>query len=235
MNCIVVDDEPLAREVIKDLITTQPKLKFIQEFNSASKAEIYLKSNTVDLIFLDIEMPGLNGLKFAESVPVNTFIIFTTAYRNYAVESYSLDAVDYLLKPIFPDRFAKAVGKAISLHKLLLKEDSDLPDKTKNFLFVKADRKYYKILFEKILFIQGLKDYSLIYSGTEKIMTLLNLKTLHKQLPLDKFIRVSKSYIVNETAIDAFDNNTIYIKDHQIPIGKVYQDDFYKQYIDKEI
>ncbi|MGS2740989.1 LytR/AlgR family response regulator transcription factor [Sinomicrobium sp. M5D2P17] len=235
MNCIVIDDEPIAREVIKDLIKTRPELKFIKDFSNAVRAKEFLELHDIDLIFLDIEMAGLNGLKFAESVPENTLVIFTTAYRDYAVESYALDAVDYLLKPVFSERFDKAVNKALSLHQLLLKKDTDTQGKKRNFLFVKADRKYYKIAFEKILFIQGMKDYSIIYSGTDKIITLLNLKTLHKQLPHEKFIRVSKSNIINETAIDAFDNKTIYIQNHEIPIGKVYQDDFYKQYIDKEI
>ncbi|MEH6682796.1 MAG: LytTR family DNA-binding domain-containing protein [Sediminicola sp.] len=235
MNCIVVDDEPIAREVIKDLIKTQPSLKFVKDFSDALTARTFLASNKIDLIFLDIEMCGLNGLELAESISTDTLVIFTTAYRNYAVESYALDAVDYLVKPIFQERFEKAVKKALSLNRLLLKEETDTQGATKTFLFVKADRKYHKILFEKILFIQGLKDYSLIYSGNEKIMTLLNLKTLHNQLPPERFIRVSKSYIVNEAAIDAFDNKTIYIQNHEIPIGKVYQDDFYEQYINKEL
>ncbi|RAV30317.1 LytR/AlgR family response regulator transcription factor [Sinomicrobium soli] len=235
MNCIVVDDEPMAREVIKGLIENRSELKFIKDFSSAFRAKEFLEHHDVDLIFLDIEMAGLNGLKFAQSVPDHTFIIFTTAYRDYAVESYALNAVDYLLKPIFAERFEKAVNKALSLYKLLLRKDTDTSGKKRNFLFVKADRKYYKIVFDKILFIRGMKDYSIIYSGTEKIITLLNLKTLHKQLPDEKFLRVSKSHIINEAAVDAFDNKTIYIREYEIPIGKVYQDDFYKYYIDKEI
>lgn len=235
MNCIIVDDEPLAREGMVDLVKTRDDLLLKGTFNNAMKAEEFLKNNRVDLIFLDIEMPGVNGLEFAKSVPEETLIVFTTAYQEYAFESYTVDAVDYLLKPILQEHFQRAVNKAYSFHKLLLNVNSKIENVTKDFLFIRSERRYYKIQFDKVLFIEGLKDYVILYTENDKVITAMNLKTIHNKLPKNKFIRVSKSYIVNDTAIESFDSHTIYIKDHEIPIGKVFQENFYKQYIDKEL
>ncbi|MFD0762829.1 LytR/AlgR family response regulator transcription factor [Lutibacter aestuarii] len=235
MNCIIVDDEPLAREGMVDLVKTQGELLLKGTFNNAIKANEFLKNNSIDLIFLDIEMPGVNGLEFAKNIPEKTLVIFTTAYKEYAIESYAVDAVDYLLKPILYENFERAVNKALSFNKLLLNVDSEIENITKDFLFIKAERRYYKILFNKILFIEGLKDYVVLYTENDKIITAMNLKTIHTKLPKTSFIRVSKSYIVNEVAIESFDNHTIYIKDYEIPIGKLYQENFHKQYLNKEL
>lgn len=235
MNCIVIDDEPLAREAIQDLIETQTKLTFVGSFNNAIKAEKFMVENEVDLIFLDIEMPRINGLEFAKKISKNTMVIFTTAYKEYALESYNLDAIDYLLKPVLPARFEKAIEKAFAFYKLLNSENGIVEKLTQNFIFIKAERKYYKILFEKILYIEALKDYVIIHTLRDKVITAMNLKTIHSKLPNDIFIRVSKSYIVNESAIECFDNNTIYINENEIPIGKVYQENFYNQYLNEPL
>lgn len=235
MNCIVIDDEPLAREAIQDLIEGQKNLTFIGSFNNAIKAEKFMTENEVDLIFLDIEMPRINGLEFAKKISKNTMVIFTTAYKEYALESYNLDAIDYLLKPVLPARFEKAIEKAFAFYKLLKSENGIVEKLTQNFIFIKAERKYYKILFEKILYIEALKDYVIIHTFRDKVITAMNLKTIHSKLPKDIFIRVSKSYIVNESAIECFDNNTIYINENKIPIGKVYQENFYNQYLNEPL
>lgn len=235
MNCIVIDDEPLAREAIQDLIEGQKNLTFIGSFNNAIKAEKFMTENEVDLIFLDIEMPRISGLEFAKKIGENTMVIFTTAYKEYALESYNLDAIDYLLKPVLPARFEKAVEKAFAFYKLLNSENGIVEKLTQNFIFIKAERKYYKILFEKILYIEALKDYVIIHTIRDKVITAMNLKTIHSKLPKDIFIRVSKSYIVNESAIECFDNNTIYINENEIPIGKVYQENFYNQYLNEPL
>ncbi|WP_417289675.1 LytR/AlgR family response regulator transcription factor [Corallibacter sp.] len=235
MNCIVIDDEPLAREAIQDLIEGQKNLTFIGSFNNAIKAEKFMTENEVDLIFLDIEMPRISGLEFAKKIGENTMVIFTTAYKEYALESYNLDAIDYLLKPVLPARFEKAVEKAFAFYKLLNSENGIVEKLTQNFIFIKAERKYYKILFEKILYIEALKDYVIIHTIRDKVITAMNLKTIHSKLPKDIFIRVSKSYIVNESAIECFDNNTIYINENEIPIGKVYQESFYNQYLNEPL
>ncbi|MEJ4089030.1 LytTR family DNA-binding domain-containing protein [Galbibacter orientalis] len=235
MNCIVIDDEPLAREAIQDLIEGQKNLTFIGSFNNAIKAEKFMTENEVDLIFLDIEMPRINGLEFAKKISKNTMVIFTTAHKEYALESYNLDAIDYLLKPVLPARFEKAIEKAFAFYKLLKSENGIVEKLTQNFIFIKAERKYYKILFEKILYIEALKDYVIIHTFRDKVITAMNLKTIHSKLPKDIFIRVSKSYIVNESAIECFDNNTIYINENEIPIGKVYQENFYNQYLNEPL
>jgi len=235
MNCIVIDDEPLAREAIQDLIEGQKNLTFIGSFNNAIKAEKFMTENEVDLIFLDIEMPRINGLEFAKKISKNTMVIFTTAHKEYALESYNLNAIDYLLKPVLPTRFEKAVEKAFTYYKLLKSENGIVEKLTQNFIFIKAERKYYKILFEKILYIEALKDYVIIHTFRDKVITAMNLKTIHSKLPKDIFIRVSKSYIVNESAIECFDNNTIYINENEIPIGKVYQENFYNQYLNEPL
>ena len=231
MNCIVVDDEPLGRQGMIDLIETQDDLVLLDSFNNALKAEKFMEENTVDLIFLDIEMPRVNGMDFAKTISDKTMIIFTTAYKEYAVESYNIDAIDYLLKPILLSRFTKAVGKAFTYYQLLSSGNGTIKKIAKNFIFIKAERRYYKILFNKILYIEALKDYVIIHTPNDKVITALNLKTIHEKLPKNIFIRVSKSYIVNEVTISSFDNHTIYIEDNEIPIGKVYQESFLNQYL----
>lgn len=231
MNCIVVDDEPLARQGMIDLIETQDDLFLLGSFNNALKAEKCMVENTVDLIFLDIEMPRVNGMDFAKTISNKTMIIFTTAYKEYAADSYNIDAIDYLLKPILLSRFTKAVAKAFTYYQLLSSGNGTVEKISKNFIFIKADRRYYKILFDKIFYIEALKDYVIIHTHNDKVITAMNLKTIHDKLPKNIFIRVSKSYVVNEAAITSFDNHTIYINDNEIPIGKVYQQDFINQYL----
>ena len=231
MTCILIDDEPLAREGMIDLVNSRKELVLLQAFKNAIQAQEFLTYNTVDLIFLDIEMPGINGLQFAESIPQSTLVIFATAYKEYAYESYTLDAIGYLLKPILQGQFDKAVDKALSFHTLLKTKHSEVDAVSNDFLFIKSERRYYKILFDNILFIEGLKDYVIIYTTDDKIITAMNLKTIHSKLPQTLFIRVSKSYIVNHKAIQSFDTHMVYIKSYEIPIGKVYQEDFYQLYI----
>lgn len=235
MKCIIVDDEPLAREGMIDLVKTRTDLNLVESFKNATNAEEFLKVNDIDLIFLDIEMPGIDGLEFAEGIPKKTLVIFTTAYKEYAFESYKVDAVDYLLKPISEQHFNKVIDKAFRVYKLLQKEETRIEEIADDFIFIKSERRYYKILFDKILFIEGLKDYVIIYTENDKVIPAMNLKTIHRQLPKSMFIRVSKSYIVNETAIDSFDSNTIYINKHEIPIGKVFQEGFQKTYLGKNL
>ncbi|MDN6280985.1 MAG: LytTR family DNA-binding domain-containing protein, partial [Psychroflexus sp.] len=231
MNCIVIDDEPLARVGMKELISNFSVLNQVGEFNNTSNADRFLNDNKVDLIFLDIEIPGVDGLEFAKTIAPEILIIFTTAYKEYAVESYAFNAIDYLLKPILLSRFEKSVTKATKIHQLLSLKKSEVKNITKEYVFIKADRRYYKVLFQKILYIEGLKDYVVIHTDNDKIITAMNLKTIHQKLPQDKFIRVSKSYIVNSIAIESFDRHTVFIQKNEIPIGSVYQEAFFKQYL----
>ena len=231
MNCIIIDDEPLARQELEALINEVSNLEILAKFSSALKALEFLNENKVDLIFLDIEMPHLNGLEFAKKMTSETMIIFTTAYAQYALKSYDLNALDYLLKPIDPDRLLKAINRANEHFELLYPNKETIEENSDEFLFVKADRRFYRVLFNDILFIEGLKDYVIIHATNQKLITALNLKTISKKLPLSSFIRVSKSYIVNHNQISSFDSHTIYINENEIPLGEVYKKDFYKNYL----
>lgn len=232
MNCIIVDDEPLARAEMRSLINESSKIDILGEFSNAPSALAFLKDNDVDLIFLDIEMPMVTGLEFAEMLPKRSLIIFTTAYSQYALKSYELEAVDYLLKPIDSQRLEKAIDKAILYTKLLSKDTVKnlVESNTTDFLFIKADRRFYKISFSEIKFIEGLKDYVVIHTRQQKLITAMNLKTIHQKVSEETFIRVSKSYIVNADYIDSFDNHSIYIDDSEIPIGEVYKAEFFAKY-----
>jgi DNA-binding LytR/AlgR family response regulator len=232
MNCIIVDDEPLARQEMQALINDISDLEILGSFPNAPTAIKFLKTNSVDLIFLDIEMPMVTGLEFAAQLPKNTLVIFTTAYPKYALESYDLDAIDYLLKPIDKKRLEKAINKAL-LYKNLLSEDTEkntFEGNTGDFLIIKADRRFYKIGFVDIRFIEGLKDYVVIYTGNQKLITAMNLKTIHQKIPVQLFLRVSKSYVVNVNFIESFDHHNIYLGDTEIPLGDVYKKEFFRRY-----
>ncbi|MDH5828791.1 response regulator transcription factor [Sphingobacterium sp. SG20118] len=232
MKCIIVDDEPLAREEMSNLVQEISSIEIVGEFSNALSAQEFLKANQVDLLFLDIEMPTLNGLDFALSLSEDKLVILTTAYTQYALKSYELDAIDYLLKPIKKERLAKAIDKAITYKRLLSLKDNQNTFEASNedSLLIKSERKYYKIAFEDIKFIEALKDYVVIYTRNSKMITAMNLKTIHQKLLSDLFVRVSKSYLINMSFIDSFDNHTIYIDESEIPIGEVYRSAFFQKY-----
>lgn len=237
MNCIVVDDEPLAREAIQMLVSKTNSLQLVNEFGSANAASIFLENNTVDLIFLDINMPGISGIEFAKTIPQKTLIIFTTAYAEYALEGYEVEAVDYLIKPVYHERFQKAVKKALIYHQLLTADNLNnrIEAIENEHFFVKADRKFIKIYFKDILFIEGLKDYVVMQTDDQRIITAMNIKTIYEQLPKHIFVRVSKSYIINVKSVNSFDNNTIYIRKYEIPIGNSYRNYFFDEFVTKKL
>jgi len=236
MNCIIVDDEPLAREAVEILVQRDGKLVWKGSFNSAGAAADYMRENLVDLIFLDIQMPHVNGIEFAHTIPKNTLIIFTTAFAEYALDSYEVEAIDYLVKPIKFDRFQKAVNKAISYQSLLnTGEKENVGNIEADFILVKSERKYYKISFSDIIFIEGLKDYVIIHIEGDRIITKMNLKNIHEKLPKKQFLRVNKSYIVNSSLIDSFDNNDIYLKNHTVAIGNAYREAFFNEFVHRRL
>jgi DNA-binding LytR/AlgR family response regulator len=229
MNCIIVDDEPLGRKAIQLLVHETSILKLLGSFGDADSAGKFMLENPVDLVFLDIRMPGADGIEFAKTIPKETLVIFTTAYPEYAVDSYELDAIDYLLKPVELGRFQKAVEKACDylLKQTKKSQKNQLETVTQNHIFVKSDRRFYRILFENILFIEGLKDYIIIRTNRQKIITKTTLKAIYEQLPQDIFMRINKSYIVNLNQIESFDANDIFIEKHEIAIGSTYKDAFF--------
>jgi len=232
MNCIIIDDEPLAREEMQALIKDISQIEILGKFSNAPMALDFLKLNEVDLIFLDIEMPMVTGLDFAAQLSKQTLIIFTTAYPQYALKSYELDAIDYLLKPIEKARLEKAISKAEAFRKLLSDdtEKNTVEANTTDSLLIKADRRFYKINFKDIKYIEGLKDYVVIYTGNQKLITAMNLKTIHQKMPQNIFLRVSKSYVVNKNYIESFDHHSIYLDGTEIPLGEVYKKDFFSIY-----
>jgi two-component system LytT family response regulator len=237
MNCIVVDDEPLAREAMVTLIRKFPGLELLNEFSGATAAAKFLETESVDIIFLDIQMPGTDGITFAQSIPQQTMVIFTTAYSQYALESYEIDALDYLIKPIRQERFERAVSRALS-YKRLLETDTyavDVNDIQENYFFIRAERKVFKVFYNDILFIQGLKDYVVLFTADQKVITAMNIKTIQARLPQNIFIRTSKSYIINKHKITSFDNNTVYIEQHEIPIGNTYHTAFFEDFVTKRL
>lgn len=232
MNCIIIDDEPLARAEMRSLIKEASTIEILGDFSNALTALEFLKTKDVDLIFLDIEMPLVTGLEFAEQLPKQSLIIFTTAYSQYALKSYELDAIDYLLKPIEKHRLEKAIRKAELYNQLLSQSTikNTIESNTNDFLFIKSERRFYKLNFDEIKFIEGLKDYVVIHTKTQKLITAMNLKTTHQKLPAQNFLRVSKSYVVNINFIDSFDNHNIFVDESEIPLGEVFRAEFFRVY-----
>lgn len=223
MNCLIIDDEPLARIGMERLVRQYSHLKVVGTFRNAVGVADFLKNNEVDLLFLDIEMPGVNGLEFARTLPEHTLVIFTTAYSQYALESYEVDAIDYLVKPITPERFKKAVVKAESYHQLLSQQKTDFDATDTQCISIRANRRNYRIPHSDILYIEALKDYVIIHTFTDRYITWINLKNIHNQLPPTLFIRVNKSYVVNIQHITSYTHQFVYIGETEIPIGRAYE------------
>ena len=231
IKCIIIDDEQLARTLLEGYIEKLPHLVLIGSCKSSMEALGVLHKEEVDLMLLDIQMPDLTGIEFLKTLNRKPKVIFTTAYKEYAIEGYELDVVDYLLKPISFERFVLGVNKAIksiNLRKQIPTNatigKSDEKDKT-NFILLKADHKTYKINYNDISYIEGLREYVTFYTTQRKIIVLESLKKLEETLPKDNFMRVHKSYIINTHKVNAFSANKINIEDNCIPIGKSYIED----------
>ena len=236
MTCIIIDDEPLARTGLELLVNETPQLSYCGSFKNAHTASQFLQSNPVDLIFLDIKMPGMNGIDFARTIPRHTLVVFVTAFAEFAVDSYEVEAVDYLVKPVDKKRFRKAVEKAATYHALLTAHEKSATEEiTGEYIFVRADRRYVKINFTDIVFVEALKDYVIIQAVEQKVITRMNLKAIHEQLPAAMFLRVNKSYIINIRHIASFDNNSIIVGAHEIFIGDTYRSRFFEDFVAKNV
>lgn len=222
LSCIVVDDEPLAIEQMAEYISKVPYLEMKASFQRGLDAIMYLKSNRADILFLDIQMDDINGIQILKSVKDLPSVILTTAYDQYAIEGYSLEVSDYLLKPISFERFLKAVDRIYG--KFVTIPGSDERNQTENYIFVKADSKLVRIAWDEILFIEGQRDYLKFHlAGNRRIMTLLNLRSLEEQLPSDQFIRIHKSFIISASRIDSIGKASVRIGERDIPIGESYK------------
>ncbi len=230
LKYIIIDDEPLAREGVKIQADKIPKLICEGSFSSPMEANDILLNKDIDLMFLDIEMPGLNGLEFLKSFNFDTLVILTTAYPQYALEAFELDVIDYVMKPIRFERFIKAINK-VKDFKMLKSADSNDVDFKEDYIYIKSERKYIKLYLKDIRFIKGLKDYVIIHTQNEKFMTAMNVKTVHNKLNKDIFARVSKSYIINVNHITSIENDMIWIDTEDIPLGNTYKSNFIETYI----
>jgi len=235
INVIIVDDEPLAQDVLETYIEKIPKLNLLKKCSNALEANETLTKEDVDLMFLDIQMPQLTGIDFLKTLNKPPIVIFTTAYPNYALEGFELNALDYLLKPISLERFMKAANKAIEQIDLQRRdsgqtvedesEEGDEPD----FIFVKADKKLVKVRYDDIIYIEGLKDYVIIRMPDDRVITLQTMKSLEQKLPQPNFRRIHRSYIVNIDRINAVVGNMVEVEEKgqakHLPIGKNYRDE----------
>lgn len=235
MKCLIIDDEPIAREGIQMLVDEIPFLKTDKSFGNAIEALEYLYFHEVDLLFLDIEMPGMSGLEFIKSLKKDPFIILTTAYPQYALEAYELDVIDYLVKPIRVDRFIKAINKVKEIHDLRQAAMFEPEKIEEDYVFIRSDRKLIKLHFEEIKFIKGLKDYVMIHTTSGKYLTAMNVKTILAQLPSEIFMRCSKSYIVNTKLIKEIETDTIVIEGQEIPLGNSYKEAFLMKVVNKHL
>lgn len=230
MKCIIVDDEPLAREGIELNIASAPSLELVAQFNNAIDAGEYIKNHKVDLMFLDIEMPKLNGLNFLRTLSRKPFVIITTAYPQFALEAFELEVIDYLVKPIRLERFIKAVNSVQQFFEAFNKTAS-FEKVEEDFIYIRADRKFVRLFYSEILFIKGMKDYVMIFAKDQRFMTAMNIKTISDQLPASIFVRVSKSYLINKNFIDFIDQDFINIGKHEIPLGRTYKQEFLEKHI----
>ena len=236
IRCLVVDDEPLALDILEDYISKVPFLTLVKTTTSAIEGLSLVQSDSVDLVFLDVQMPELTGIQFLKIINGKCDVILTTAYSQYALDGYELDVVDYLLKPIAFDRFYKAAQKVLQNNGNGHTTPQVLPSvNTHDFIFVKTEHKIQKIYLDDILFIEGLKDYISIFTKTERIITLQNMKKMEESLPAKSFIRVHKSYIVAIGKIESIERSRIQIGEKIIPIGDTYREYFFKQIENKNI
>ena len=223
IRCLIVDDEPLAREILGQYVSQSDELQLVGSCKNANEVLELLRKEPVDVLFLDIQMPGISGMALMKSLENPPLVVFTTAYDQYAVEGYEVSAVDYLLKPISPDRFKKAVEKVREMIQYKKSSSRDL-----NYMFIRADYQDIKVMFDDILYVEGLKDYVKVVTKEKRIITLTNIKGMLEKLPQDRFIRVHKSYIVAKDKVQTVKGTILTIDDKEIPIGLTFKDNFMK-------
>lgn len=233
ISCLIVEDEPLARNLITDYVRKVPYLQLVKACSGALEAMEVLRTSSVDLLFLDVQMPELTGISFLKSLQKKPLVVLTTAYSEYALEGYELDITDYLLKPITFERFLKAVDKASQrlTAPVVAAPEKPVDAAPSPFIFVKDGTKLVKINWTDILYVEGLKDYVTIHTRTQKVISLQRLKVLEEQLPAEKFIRVHNSFIVALDAIETVHKDKIQIGQASIPIGDTYKKPF-KEFIE---
>ena len=232
IKCIIVDDEPMARDVVRRYVQKISTLKLVGEFGNAIEATIFLQEQSVDMIFLDIKMPQLSGTEFVRSLRNVPKIIFTTAHKEFAHEGFELDVIDYLLKPIRFDRFLRAVNKAFPQKlqevEVITSVASEENKPATSFIYLRVDRKMIKVLLDDVLYIESDKDYVKVFTGKGFIITRQTIASVEAMLSESQFIRVHRSYIVSLNKLKSYTAETVEIGNKEIPIGKLYRNNFLK-------
>lgn len=228
LNCLIIDDEPLARKGLQEYVQEIDFLNCVATCEDAVKAAAYLNEQKIDLIYLDIHMPKVSGIDFLKTLSNPPLTILTTAFADYALEGYSLDVLDYLVKPITFERFLKASQKAVDYVQLKARANNkgDVPD---DYFFVRCDSKFEKVFFRDVSYIEGLQNYAMIHIPGRKLITYITLTSLENQLPKEQFLKVHKSYLVSIPHIKAIEGNEILIEEARIPISRTLRDEVIQQ------
>lgn len=238
LKCAITDDEPLALDLLESYVRKTPSLVLAGKYGSAAEALSGLAENPVDLLFLDIQMPEMDGVELSRMIPASTKVVFTTAFGQYALEGYRVNALDYLLKPVSYPEFMRCVGKAMEwfgiARKAAVCQTTAMPG-NRDCIYVKSEYKLVRIPFGNLLYVEGLKDYVKFYleSSEQPVLSLMNMKNLEEMLPRDRFMRVHRSFIINVARISAIDRSRIILGDASIPIGDKYRETL-QRLVDKE-
>jgi len=228
VNCLVADDEPIAREIIQNYCAHLPELKVVASCSNALEAKAVMQQHKIDILFLDINMPVLDGISFLKTIQHKPQVIFTTAYKEYAINAFDLAAVDYLLKPFSLERFIVAVDKALERLNKVTSAAFISEDKKDDFIFIKTDSKIYRVLYNDIVYAEASGNYTKIVTTQQTLMPAITFSGFEQQLPSSLFIRVHRSFIINKSHITHIEGNRVFVNNIEIPIGINYKETFLK-------
>lgn len=229
ISCILIEDEPIARDILHGYINQIPGLNLEHAFNDARDALVYLRNHTVDLLLLDINLPGMSGIEFYKSLNSPPNVIFTTAYNEFAVDGFNLDAVDYLLKPFSFDRFLKAINKLFKQTIIFDRQEGD------GMIMLKSEKRIYPVDFSDIFYIEGMGDYVSVYTKDSRLIVRETMKEIGIRLEANSFVRIHKSYIINILKVDYIEGNQVKISDRLLPVGGSYKEQFLLAFESKRI
>jgi DNA-binding LytR/AlgR family response regulator len=228
LNCLIIDDEPVARKGLEEHVHEIDFLHLVASCEDAIKASAYLNDQKIDLMYLDIHMPKVNGIDFLKTLKNPPLTILTTAYSNYALEGYTLDVIDYLVKPITFERFLKASQKALEFSRLKARADQGKVSDA-DYFFVRCDRKFEKVFFRDVSYVEGMQNYAVIHVAGKKLITYITLTSLENQLPKDQFLKVHKSYLISIPHVKAIETDEIILDDARVPISRTLREQVVQQ------
>ena len=226
MKCLLVDDEPLALDILESYLKKIPDAELTGRCQNALEASEFLKHNKVDIIFLDIQMPEITGIEFMRSMANPPLVVFCTAFPDFAVEGFELNAIDYLLKPVSFDRFSKTMERTREYMSLKKNDEVEPPDLESDYIFIKSNQKQIKLSYDQIYYVEAFADYVKLYTPEKRYITLQTMKNMENKLPKDKFIRVHRSFIAGLRYIHSFNSTELEINGVKIPVGKNYKEEF---------